>query len=266
MAGSTDSSAPPWPELPSSPAAGPPTATAASTGHSWVRLLPFVVVPAIALPIMIVSVLLDQPDPLPPDCAAAARCCLAVVNADPPVQRTPLKRCVELATRPAEQCASVLTEARATAEAADLSCDASPVRNYGSYRWTKQSTTDHTAARQRPPGKLLYPRVSCRKAAELLAEAVEQGRDGPWVAMRPLELMIFAVRLDDPNAVLYCDGFPLPATQPRQADPTQPIVFGSGPHAVLVRPERSGSVRVRQYCLGCNRVSGEPQPLGWPAD
>ncbi len=260
----TGSSEPPAPEPGAVAGEVASVPSPASTQKPWLRVLPFVVLPAIAVPVMVVSVLLDQPKPAPPDCAQAARCCLAVVNADPPAQRAPLKRCVEVATSAPERCPALLKEARATAEQADLSCEASAVTRYGRYHWTKQASTDHAAPRQRPPGRQLYPRVSCRKAAQLLTDALEQGRDGPWVVLRPLDLMVVAVRLNDPLATLYCDGFPLPATDPKQADPTQPIVYGDGPHAVLVRPERSGRMRVGQYCLGCNRVGKEPKPFGWP--
>ena len=235
----------PPPALP--PAAPPPGAGL----PSWVRWFPLIFVPLIG--IMVVSVLLDQPKPLDPECASALRCCLAAANASPPVAFAPLKRCVKIATGPKASCSDALSEA----SSAEVSCEASPVDGYHSYRWTRQATTKHADPDQRTPRTLIYPRVSCREAALLLARAVKENKDGAWVAVRPLDLMIVALRLDDPAAVLYCDGYPLPAVNPQQASGTKPIWYPKGPHSVLIRPLKTGRFRVAQYCLGCNRVGKE---------
>ena len=237
----------------------PPAQSAPGGGASWVRYLPLFFIPVILVGVMVVSVILDQPKPLAPECAAALRCCLATANVSPPVAFPPLKRCVKIATGPAASCSAALSEARGTAQRAGVRCDTSPVRAYDSYRWTEQASTAHAASDQRAPRVQLYPRVSCRKAALRLAKTVKEQKDGAWVAVRPLDLMIVALSLDDPEAVIYCDGYPLPAADPRQADRTKPIWYPKGPHAVMMRPLKSGRFRVAQYCLGCNRVGKEPK-------
>jgi len=162
---------------------------------------------------------------------------------------------VKVAAGPEPGCSEVLSEAHQSG----VVCDASPVGSYESYHWTMQASADHTAPDQRAPLVQMYPRVSCQKAASLLTDAVRDQKDGDWVAVRPLDLMIVALRLDDPAAVVYCDGYPLPVVAPKQAHPTKPIRFAKGPHAVLMRPLKSGRFRVAQYCLGCNRVGKEPK-------
>lgn len=213
------------------------------------------IIPAILVVVMVASLILDQPKPLHPTCAAALRCCLAAANARPPVTFPTLKRCVKIAIGPESSCSDALSEATG----AEAPCDASPVREYDRYRWSKQATTAHAASGQRTPHTLKYPRVSCREAATMLAKAAGEKKDGAWVAVRPLDLMIVALRLDDPDAVLYCDGYPLPVVSPQQADGTQPIWYPKGPHAVMMRPLKTGRFRVAQYCLGCNRVGKEPR-------
>jgi hypothetical protein len=111
--------------------------------------------------------------------------------------------------------------------------------------------------RQDREGELEYPRVSCREAARRLAETVAAGQPGPLVVLRTDRLMTQAVSLDDPNAFIYCDGYPLPVVKPKQASPESPIVESSGPHAVLLRPQPNGRFDLLQYCLRCNRVGSE---------
>ena len=190
----------------------PPPAPPPGAGiPSWVRWLPLIFVPLIG--IMVVSVLLDQPKPLAPECAAALRCCLAAANVSPPVAIDPLRRCTKMAKGPKSSCSDALSEARR----AGVDCQASPVRQYGSYRWTEQASTKHAAPGQRAPRKELYPRLSCREAASSLARAVREKKDGAWVAARPLDLMIVALRLDDPAAVIYYHSNRRSAHTPRQS-------------------------------------------------
>ncbi|MBU0609946.1 MAG: hypothetical protein KKI08_18825, partial [Armatimonadetes bacterium] len=179
------------------------------------------------------------------------------LNTAPPVVAASLTPCVAIATRPEESCGEQLAAARHEAVQAEVRCDSSLVERFERYRWTEQASTVHTAAAQPGPRRQKYPRVSCQQAAERLQQAVAKQQDGPWIVLRPLELTIVALSLEDPEALLYCDGFPLPAIEPQQANPQGPIVYQGGPHAVLVRPERSGRFRVRMYCLGCNAVGGE---------
>ncbi len=111
---------------------------------------------------------------------------------------------------------------------------------------------------QRAPATELYPRLSCRDArAEL--DLVEQGKATPRaIVLRPTALTVDARDVTGPATIL-CDGIEFAVVDAQQADPSGPLVFGEGPHSVLVSEQADGSLRVSQYCMCCNIVRGEKQ-------
>jgi hypothetical protein len=192
-----------------------------------------------------------------PDCWAAARCCLAMANGQPPVSAEPLRACTALALGDEERCPGLLSEAQQQAAAAGISCDDSVVERYESFEWSEQARSVPGPHGQWSP-EPRYPRVSCHDAALALARAVKQAQPGKWLVIRPMALMVQAITLEDPNAILYCDGYPLPVAEPQMASERSPMVEATGPHAVLLRPRPDGRFQVGQYCLGCNSVGKEP--------
>ena len=217
----------------------------------YTKLAPFSL-PLVLLPAMM---LFDEPEPAP-ECLAAARCCLARAHLEAPVAAAQLRECTAMAWADADRCAALHTQAAQAARAAGTHCDESLVKRYDRYQWSSQSRAvpgqgEPQDERQR------YPRVSCRDAALRLVRAVETQQAGERLVIRPRQLMTQAVSLSDPNATLYCEGYPLPIARPVLAASDAPIVAGPGPHSVLLRPLPSGRFDLLQYCLGCNLVGSE---------
>lgn len=208
-------------------------------------------------PLLIVVALAAWPErELAPQCLAAARCCLARVNAQPPVTEKQLRACTSVALSEADRCGSLRARAEQDALAAGSRCDESVVKRYASYDWAKPATEVPGATEPKPPDQR-YPRVSCRDAAMKLVDAVDQQAAGDLLVVRPKHLMTQAVSLGDPNAFVYCDGYPLPVAKAKMGSAEAPVVEGPGPHAVLLRPRSDGRFDLLQYCLGCNRVGKE---------
>ena len=217
----------------------------------YAKLLPFVL-PILLLPALMALSALGTSEP-EPECLTAARCCLARLNAAPPVEPAELQACTAVALGDADRCVSLRSHAEQEARAAGTHCDESLVKRYARYDWTAAATELPAGEQRQEPGQQ-YPRVSCREAA--MSETQTAGEP---LVVRPTHLMTQAVALSDPNATLYCEGYPLPVFEARLASSEAPVVAGPGPHAVLLRPLPSGRFELGQYCLGCNRVGQEPR-------
>jgi hypothetical protein len=109
---------------------------------------------------------------------------------------------------------------------------------------------------QRHPAEPRFPRLTCAEArAEL--DRVARGEASPrTIVLRPMQLAIDAKDVTGP-ATLRCDGIDLAMVDANQADPTGPIVFLSGPHAVLATVLPDGRLYRPQYSICSNVVAGE---------
>lgn len=111
-------------------------------------------------------------------------------------------------------------------------------------------------SRQRQPAEALYPRLSCAEArAEL--DRVARGEASPRsIVLRPLRLQIDARDVTGPAKVL-CDGIEFAAENAGQADPSGPIVYQEGPHAVLAGVAADGRLVGLQTVICGNIVARE---------
>jgi hypothetical protein len=109
---------------------------------------------------------------------------------------------------------------------------------------------------QRQPAEPRFPRLTCAEArAEL--DRVARGEAAPrTIVLRPVELAIDAKDVTGP-ATLRCDGIDFAVLDANQADPTGPIVFTPGPHAVLAAVQPDGRIFRPQYVICGNVVAGE---------
>lgn len=109
---------------------------------------------------------------------------------------------------------------------------------------------------QRQPVEERFPRLSCAEArAEL--DRVARGEAAPrTIVLRPVQLTIDARHPAGP-AKLRCDGIEFAVQDANQADPSGPIVYHPGPHAVLAAVLPDGRLHRPQYVACSNVVAGE---------
>lgn len=189
--------------------------------------------------------------PLAPECLQASRCCLARVDQSPPVDAQKVASCVKLATSARSSC---------TASAGEH-CDPWPLGGVRGWSWDPASQQTPAGDPRQEPRRKLYPRVSCKEAVDRLLGAIDERKDGAWVAIRCSNLTIKALTRTDPDGFLYCDGYPIPIGSTTMWS-RKLMIEGPGPHAVLARPLASGRYQVAGYCLRCDVVGKEISKYG----
>ena len=214
--------------------------------------------PAVTLPLAVAAAValgfLFSPVPEPSaECGEASRCCSARLHGAVPVSAEGVRGCMDLLEAEPERCARVVAEAR---RAGPGSCSLDLLEASTSWPWTEAARAVHEGPPGDDPIEARYPRVSCQEAMARLRQAREAGQPGERIVIRPLQVVIRARSAQDPDGVIYCEGFPLPLASAAYGS-REPIVEPTGPHALLVQPLPSGRLAFLSICERCNVTLGE---------